>query len=35
MAEELFDRVAGFWDAQAAGFDLEPDHGLSDRLMLT
>jgi SAM-dependent methyltransferase len=30
MTESVLDRVAGFWDAQAKGFDDEPDHGLSD-----
>jgi ubiquinone/menaquinone biosynthesis C-methylase UbiE len=30
MTENVLDRVAGFWDAQAESFDDEPDHGLSD-----
>lgn len=33
MAENVRDRVAGFWDAQAGSFDDEPDHGLSDRVV--
>ena len=33
MADNVRDRVAGFWDAQAASFDDEPDHGLSDRIV--
>jgi SAM-dependent methyltransferase len=33
MAEDVRDRVAGFWDAQAVSFDDEPDHGLSDPLV--
>lgn len=30
MTENVLDRIAGFWDAQAKSFDDEPDHGLSD-----
>jgi ubiquinone/menaquinone biosynthesis C-methylase UbiE len=30
MTENVVDRVAGFWDAQAVSFDDEPDHGLAD-----
>jgi ubiquinone/menaquinone biosynthesis C-methylase UbiE len=30
MTENVVDRVAGLWDAQAASFDDEPDHGLAD-----
>ena len=26
----MTENVAAFWDKQAAGFDLEPDHGLRD-----
>ncbi len=33
MAENVRDRVAAFWDAQAVDFDDEPDHGLSARLV--
>ncbi len=33
MAEDVRDRVACFWDAQAASFDDEPDHGLSDHVV--
>ena len=30
MTENVLDRIAGFWDAQAVSFDDEPDHGLAD-----
>ncbi|MFO7779562.1 MAG: class I SAM-dependent methyltransferase, partial [Nitriliruptoraceae bacterium] len=33
MAEDVRDRVAGFWDAQAVSFDDEPDHGLADHIV--
>jgi SAM-dependent methyltransferase len=33
MAENVRDRVAEFWDAQAVSFDDEPDHGLLDRIV--
>ena len=31
MNDNVCDRAAGFWDAQAVSFDDEPDHGLTDR----
>jgi ubiquinone/menaquinone biosynthesis C-methylase UbiE len=30
MTENVLDRVADFWDAQAKSFDDEPDHGLTN-----